>query len=340
MGIFRIKDRWYIDYYYHGRRIRKSVGNKRDARNVLSTIKADILREEYGFRNKPEIRFEKFAKEYVEYAKVNKKSWERDVITLSHLMPHLKGIMLSRITPKDIESYKLARLRQVKSSTVNRELTLIKFMFSLAVKWKYVNSNPVKEVRFLKEQEFIIRVLNNTEARNIIKFASPRLKPVIIIGLNTGMRKGEILNLRWNDIDFDKKFIFIKESKSGRTRIVPMSSLVIDTLRKIKKEQIHENEYVFYDPQTKDCKMKIRSPFKSARNKAGMKNLRFHDLRHSAATWMVEAGIDLVTVKEILGHSNIETTLRYAHPTPENKLKAIRVLEEVLGWSKYGQKLK
>jgi len=103
MGVFKIKRRWYVDYYYKGKRVRKTVGRKKDAMNALAAIKADILREEYRFTTKPKVRFEDFAGEYLDYAKANKKSWESDSFRLKHLIPHLKGMILSRIAVKDIE---------------------------------------------------------------------------------------------------------------------------------------------------------------------------------------------------------------------------------------------
>jgi len=124
MGIYKVKDSWYIDFYSDGRRIRKAVkgGSKKDAENALFAVKADILRGEYKFKQDHMTRFEDFAKEYLEYAKVNKRSWTRDETSLKWLISHLKDFRLSKITPKHIEDYKKARLEKVKPSTINREL--------------------------------------------------------------------------------------------------------------------------------------------------------------------------------------------------------------------------
>ncbi|MGB2763949.1 MAG: site-specific integrase, partial [Candidatus Aminicenantaceae bacterium] len=132
-------------------------------------------------------------------------------------------------------------------------------------------------------------------------------------------------SLRWNDVDFIDRYIYIKVTKSNVMRKIPMNSLVVATLKRIKRE----NDFVFPGPRTGEQYSDIFYPFKQACRKADIKDMRFHDLRHTAATLMIIGGIDLVTVKEILGHSSIEQTMRYAHPTPENKRKAVNVLASI-----------
>lgn len=331
MGIYKVKGKkgeiWYIDLYVDGRRIRKAVGSKKDAENALVATKADILRGEFKFKSKIRKKFEDFSKEYLEYAKVNKKSWTRDEIILEHLKGHFKGKILSKISAKDIEEYKQKRLEKVKPPTVNRELAILKNMFFLAMKWKYADENPVKQVKFFQERQLAIRTLKKDEAKRLIEAAGDHLKPIIKTALGTGMRRGELLKLKWNDIDFDNHFIYLKETKTGVIRKVPMSQMVERTLRDIKRKC----EFVFQSPRTKKRQKHIRTAWYNACERAGIQDLRFHDLRHTAATWMVAAGIDLVTVKDILGHANIKTTMRYAHPTPENKRKAVDALAAILG---------
>ena len=328
MGIYKIKEIYYIDFYHDGRRVRKAIGeNKKDAENALTATKADILRREFKFKREIRKGFEDFAKEYLEYAKVNKRSWTRDEIVLKHLESHLKGKTLSRIGVKDIDDYKQKRLKEVKPATINRELAILKHMFSLAIKWKYVDENPVKQVEFFQEPQLAIRTLNKDDAKKLIEAASDHLRPIIIVALNTGMRRGELLNLKWKDIDFDNHFIYIKKTKTGMIRKIPMSPMVEKTLEGIERRC----DYIFQSPRTKEGLKHIRTGWYNTCDRAGIKDFRFHDLRHTAATWMVAAGIDLVTVKEILGHVNIKTTMRYAHPTPENKRKAVNALAAILG---------
>ncbi len=327
MGVYKAKDTWYIDFYADGRRRRKVVGSRRDAENALAAIKADILREEYRFKKDRKIRFEDFAKEYLDYAKINKRSWLRDECSLKRLLPHLGDLLLSKIAPHHIEKYKKSRLDDgINPSTINRELACLKHMFTIAERLgKFEGKNPVKEVNFLQERKRVMKILDRDEIGRLVYAATAPIKPIIIMALNTGMRKGEILNLRWNDIDFIEHYIYLKKTKSNVMRKVPMNSVINDMLNKIERD----GDYVFANPETGLPYTDIFHQFKAACEDAKINDLRFHDLRHTAASLMVMGGVDLVTVKEILGHSTIEMTMRYAHPTPENKRKAVSVLASV-----------
>jgi len=293
MRVYKRGESWYLDVRHDSRRIRKKITGARtksEAVAALATIKADILRGEFNFKQEKKILFNDFAKEYLVYARINKGSWKRDQVSLKNLNAFFVRFLLLKINPKHIEDYKIQRIEKVKPATVNRELALLKFMFSLAIKWKYVKENPVKEVKQFQERKIEMKILDRDEIDRLIHNSCDHLKGIIILALNTGMRKGEILNLNWNDIDFNKLFIFI--------------------------------------PKTKEHIKDVKTAFKAACVRAKICNLRFHDLRHTAATYMVTGGIDLVTVSEILGHADIKMTMRYAHPTPENKRKAVNVLAD------------
>lgn len=210
---------------------------------------------------------------------------------------------------------------------MNRELSCLKTMFNQAINWKYVSENPVKGVKLFQERKLAMKILSKEEINGLIEESADHLKPILILALNTGMRRGEIFNLRWTDIDFNDCYIYIKDTKSNRSRNVPINDLVVDALMGIK----HESEYVFYNPETKDRIKDVKTAFKAACRRADITDLRFHDLRHTAATYMVMGGVDLVTVAEILGHSDLKMVMRYAHPTPENKRKAVETLANSYG---------
>lgn len=331
MGVYKRGESWNLDIYYEGRRIRKKIvgaRTKSDAHAALAATKTDILRGEFNFKGQKRILFEDFAKEYLEYVKVNKKSWVRNEASLKNFMPHFEGMSLSKITPKHIEAFKRKRLNEdkVQPNTINRDLGCLRHLFNIAIKFRnYDSGNPVKEVKFFQERQYEMKILNKEEYNELISVSNGYLKPIIILALNTGMRRGEIFNLRWNDVDFTKHYIFIKETKSGYSRKIPMNSLVTGTLKIIERE----SEFVFCNPKTKNHLKSVWRSFKTACKNASVPDLRFHDLRHTAATLMVTGGVDLVTVKEILGHSRIEMTMRYAHPTPENKINAVNVLASI-----------
>ena len=133
------------------------------------------------------------------------------------------------------------------------------------------------------------------------------------------------MGLRWRDVDFVKGFILIEDSKSGKARKIPMNGLILDLLRDMKGE----SDFVFPNAETKTHVLDVKTAFRGACRRAGITGLRFHDLRHTAASRMIEAGVDLVTVSRILGHASIQMTMRYAHPTPENMRLAVEKLSDI-----------
>lgn len=166
---------------------------------------------------------------------------------------------------------------------------------------------------------------------------SPYLYDIILLALNTGLRRGEIFGLKWNDIDLERRIIRITDTKNSEEKRVPIGDEAIRILGKIPRE---ESPYLF--PSKKGKKLdNIANAFGTARNKAGLKDFRFHDLRHTFASWLMMSGVDLFTVKELMGHKDIKMTQRYAHLAPEHKMAAVNKMSEIVKKavenSKYGQ---
>jgi integrase len=245
---------------------------------------------------------------------------------LNNLKAFFKGDMLRTIGAEKIERYKAKRKAEVSPASCNRELACLKTLFNKAVEWGRLEASPAVKVKKLKENNTRERILSSAEAGRLIECASPELRPVLIIALNTGMRKSEILGLRWQDVDFVRGFILIGDSKSGKSRKLPMNKTVFEALRGIQRR----SDYVFFNPETETHIKGVTRLFAAALKTAEIRGVRLHDLRHTAATKMVEAGVDLVTVSKILGHSSIQMTMRYAYPTPENMRMAVSRLGEML----------
>ena len=321
--------KWVIDFTCRGRRITRVIGpSKREAEAAAAAIKTDIVREKYDlFRKRQEVLFETHADEFLElYSKQNKRSWARDEVSIGHLKAFFRGKNLSEITPDAIEKYRLERrAAKVSDATINRELACLKTMFNKAIEWERVKTNQAAKIKKFREANIQERILAIDEMKRLLEAAATTLRPVLALALNTGMRRSEILGLRWRDVDFVKGFILIEDSKSGKARKVPMNGLIFDLLRNMKRE----GEFVFPNAATKTHVLDVKTAFKSACRRTGIKGLRFHDLRHTAASKMIEAGVDLVTVSRILGHASIQVTMRYAHPTPENMRLAVEKLGEI-----------
>lgn len=233
-------------------------------------------------------------------------------------------------------------IKERANSTVNRNIEILSKMFNLCIENKLINENPCRNMKRLREENFKIRFLTKEEESRLFNaieyhysakdangnlqeiYPYLYLKPIIICALQTGMRKSEILNLQWQQVDFQKGFIEILRTKSGKARKIPISSKFKITLKEIFKKA--NGIYVFVNPTTNKPYVDIKKAFKSLIERAEIADFRFHDLRHTVATRMVESGVDLLVVQEILGHANIQTTMRYAHPVPERKKNAIDML--------------
>jgi integrase len=345
--------KWYLDYTVKGKRVREFGGfTKEQARNALAKIRLERLDERLGFSKPKEldpVPFESFADEFLEiYSKQNKRSWKRDALLLKNLKRFFAGKTLQEIGPEQVERFKaqrktdfVTRFKATKKTpiapaTINRELACLKTLFSKAVEWGRIEKNTVRTVKKFKEDNVRERILTAEEAQRLIESASASIRPVLIIALNTGMRKNEILCLKWANVDYLRGYILIETSKSGKSRKIPMNGAVSSALMGLP----HVAEFVFYNPETKAPIKDIKTAFKAACRKAkanpkdekdpGIVGLRLHDLRHTAATWMIQAGVDIVTVSRILGHASIQMTMRYAHPTPENMRQAVDRLGERL----------
>jgi integrase len=326
-------EKWHISYYFEGKQIREAVSsNKRVAENAHQAVMGEIAQGKYSLRRDTKSpRFEDYAKVYLEHSKAFKRSYETDVTMFKSLGAFFKGYKLAKITPFLIERYRIERGKKVArmskkpiaKATINREMAVLKAMFNMAIRDRATDTNPVKAVKFFKEDNKKERILTSEEIQRLLVECNGHLRPIIILALNTGMRLREILYLKWSDVDFNRNIIVVTQTKSNKNRSIPMNGLVIETIKNIKRN----SEYLFCDTESGKPFDSIKTTFGKALIRAGLVDVRFHDLRHTAATMMVMGGVDLVTVKEILGHSSIEMTMRYAHPTTEGKMNAVRALE-------------
>jgi integrase len=325
---------WYMDYIDDEGIRHREVGGytKRDAQRALAKTKEDLRLGKYVKRHGQK-KFEELAKEYMDYSKANKRSWERDVYSLHHLVPFFKDKSLSEIKPHSIEKYKAERKKAVSESTINRELACLKHMFSMAMKWEWTADNPVKKVKLFKEHLLPMRILSFEEEKKLLSVCNGSLRPIIITAVETGMRKGEILNLKWSRVNLEERNIRVEDTKNGEFRIIPVSSVLLGVLEELERD----GDYVF----SKNGGAAIRSiktGFCAAIKRAGIQHIRFHDLRHTFASREVMSGVDLATVKELMGHKTITMTMRYSHPTPEHKRLAVEMLRSPLNGSEKGSK--
>jgi integrase len=327
MGIYKRGRVWWVDYFDQNReRMQESSRstNRRDAESLLNIRKSEILRG--VFRRPVKITFGEFGKRYMEHAKVNKRSWLRDEQMLGHLKKFVGSErQLSEITSADIEGYKMRRRASVSGATVNREMALLKRMFNLAIEWDlYLGLNPFRKVKFFREFNTGLRVLSLEEEEKLLCNAAPYLQDLIRFALNTGLRVGEIFSLCWSNVDLEKNILNVFAPKTQKIRGIPINA----EARKVLEYWVlgKRNEFVFYNPETGKPFVDLKNGFIRACRKAGITGVTWHTLRHTFASRLVDRGVDIVTVKELLGHSSITVTMRYTHTNLESKRAAVEKL--------------
>ena len=261
-------------------------------------------------------RFRELIPEFISHHDMYSDDRRTTASNLRILARHLGELRLKEIALPQIESFLAARVQEgVGRSTLNRQRATLSRFFSWAIaRGHHPGPNPVKAVQKFKEAPGRERFLTEVEAERLLLAAAGHIKPVIMAALHTGGRLGELLALRWADIRWDVPphglITFRKETtKSKRQRSVPISEDLAKCLRGLKRRQPDDRIFGFRGEGLRS----IRTAFESARERAGLGELRFHDLRHTFASWFVQNEGDVYRLQNYLGHSTIKMTQRYAH---------------------------
>lgn len=329
MGIYKRGKVYWIDFYdQNHQRMQESSQSSRkgDAEALLTLRRSEILR---GLYKRPvKISFAEFGERYMEHAKSNKRSWLRDHQMLENLKKFFGSErQLAELSAVDIEGYKLHRRGFVSGATINRELALLKRMFNLAIAWDlFLDLNPVRKVKFFREFNIGRRVLSPDEETGLLKCAAPYIQDIIRFGLGTGLRIGDIFSLRWSEVDFEANILNVFAAKPGKITEIPMNAevrKVLDSWRLGKK-----NDSVFYNPETGKPFVDLKAGLALACRKAGVSGVTWHTLRHTFASRLLDRGVNIVTVQQLLGHSTVTVTMRYTHTNLESKRAAVAKLED------------
>jgi len=367
MGLYKRKDSpfWWMSLRGDCRRIFESTNTekKKLAERIYAKRLLDI---QSGCLDTPRpegtMLFSELATRYVEWAQ-RQKGIRRKEGFVKALTAIFGDLPLKAFTTQLVESYQSKLLSAGrKPATPNRHVATLKHMFTKAVDWELVDESVRKRIRrakLLKEENMRLRYLSAVECRALIEASEPHLKPIVITALNTGMRKGEIFSLQWErHVDLKHGFILLDITKNGHRREIPINRTLRETLqglvRHIKSPYVFTNRWgkPFTDlkksfklackrAETERCLKCQYATHKVGEGETGkcpecgkklerrcITDFRFHDLRHTAASHMIMSGVDIVTVKEILGHKSLTMTLRYAHLAPSHRRKAVDALEK------------
>ncbi|MFT4247664.1 MAG: site-specific integrase [Pseudomonas sp.] len=300
---------------------------------------------------------------YAPWAKANQKAGQATIDAIEACFSELFDTPLNQLSAFDLERFKSKRLKAGrKPATVNRDLARIRGALSRAVDWGMLADHPMKTVKQAKgADDSRVRYLSTEEETALRKALVARerdrrasrerhnawhtargsdghpqwpddgftdhLLPIVLLALNTGMRRGELLGLDWKNVNLPGKLVTVTagNAKSRKARHLPLNAEALDVLTRWK-EQSPGAGLVFPSPKTGGRMDNINSSWEEACSTAHLADFHFHDLRHSFASKLVMAGVDLNTVRELLGHSDIRMTLRYAHLAPDKLAEAVAKL--------------
>ena len=353
-GIKQLPDgRWQYSWKFQGRYHRVIAPTRAIATASLAKVRAQIAEGRYLEKEVAHLtRFEDAVKRFLTWGETNVAPGthrrDREFAALWLAFPRFRGRTLAAITAADVEDYRTTRLATVGKRTINghtfekraagkatcdNDLSRLRRLFSLCIKWKLAKENPAKGVDFFRPESKHDRFLTHDEETAIVNACPPDVRPAVVFAVNTGIRQGELLSLTWGQVDLARKTITLTadKTKSKRTRRVPLNALALEALRSLPRG-IAPEAPVFPVMAGRDQRDLVRR-FKRAVKETGInenapasQRVTWHTLRHTFASRLVQSGVSLLTVKELLGHSTLVMVMRYAHLADENLKAAVDTL--------------
>jgi site-specific recombinase XerD len=343
-----------IRYWQNSKKCLQSIGNARsmpvdEARNLALIAMQEIRQKIVITKQSADHQGVKLAsfllEKYLPYIRSYKRSWKSDVSMINtHIAPKLGQLTMSKVTSFDITNFiETMKHKNLAPGTINRGLVLLRYAYKLAERWQEpgVNSSAWVSIKQLKVDNRIERYLTPEQSDCLLqavkKSLNPQLTFIVAFLIYTGARKREVLEIKWRDINLNQSSWKISKNKSNKVRHVPLSEGAIETLKAVREKwriqnngvEAEQDDFIFANPTTGKPFSSFFYSWNTARDKAGMPELRVHDLRHSFASFLVNAGRSIYEVKELLGHAEIKTTSRYAHLSQESLKAAVSVVPKL-----------
>ena len=326
MSIFKRGNVFWYEFVFRGRRIREStrLSNKHAAMRAEAIRKGDLAKGTSGIETVKCPPFGFFVKEeFLPWAKSTRKhnTFKRYNVSAKTLLKHF-NVHIDQLSPASVERFKVKRVGECSPAGVNRDLAALRFMMNFAIRQGYIRKNPVQDVGFLREGPGNMRIISHEEEERYLAAADPALRDVAILMLQTGMRPNEVFNIRSENVHLAARFIFIPHGKTSfARRTVPLTNEAMKVLQRRMKKG-----YLFPHRDDPNRTRTACRTHKTVVNKLKM-SFRLYDLRHTFGSRAAMAGVDLPTLKELMGHSVISMTMRYVHPTPAHKVEAMEKLQ-------------
>lgn len=322
MALYKRRNTWWIDIGHCGKRIQQSTGtsDKIAAQRLHDKLKSDLWNTTH-LDTKPEKRWIEAVLRWLTESQ-HKRSLNDDKVHLRWLDPHLKTLTLNEITRDVID--KLAVIKQqegCKPATVNRMLALVRAILRKAEReWEWIDKAPV--IRLFKEDNKRIRWITQEEAARLIKELPSHLADMATFSLVTGLRQSNVTGLQWSDVDLIKRHALIHADQAKGKKAIPVP-LNDDAIAVIRKQIGKHNQFVFTFNGSRIIQCNTKA-WRKALKRAGIQNFRWHDLRHSWASWHVQSGTSLQELQQLGGWSSFDMVLRYAHLSSDHLLKAAK----------------
>lgn len=352
MGLTKRVDSYYVEFHVidNGRTLgllsagqggklkRWKVGstNKTVARQQEALIKTDLMKGVIKSDKERMVTFEEWAETYLQLEEVQHLRSLKDRVNAIRfqLIPFFGKQHLTAITPEDVEAYRSQRRKSngqaASLQTINNDHIILKHCLNVAKRKRLLTTNPATLVPIPSANNERDRVLTAEEWQRLYEAAAPHLRPILLTAYQLGQRLGEILNLTWDRVDVHRGIITLRgvDTKTNRPRQVPMTSQVKTALVELSKVRdiAHKHVFVYQRSPVKD----VKTAFRTACRKAGIDNLRFHDLRHCAATNLRRAGVDTTTAMQIIGHKSPLMWKRYNSVAESDLLTAANRLNTYL----------
>jgi len=271
------------------------------------------------------------AKEYIK-EKAGKRSLGRDKTSFGNLTPVFGHKALHLIMRRDIEAYARIRAEKVKGATINRELALLRHLFNIAIEKGYTDHNPARGFKKFPEAPWRHKYFfSESEIEKLMGASAPHLRSILAVAFGTGLRKGDILNLKWRDVDLDRGIISVQMQKTGEPIEIPLIPMLRDLLEQMKL-RAGLSQFVFSLGSKGKGIGDIKTAFRAALRRSGLaeKGYRFHDIRRSFARMLYNQGVILTKIQRLLGHKSVLTTERYLGVKFEETREAILMLDRPL----------
>ncbi len=339
--IYQRGEVWWVKLKWQGQVIRKSTGetarSKADSfeRMLIKKLSIEGLRLERGMKEPEQaeessVLFKEAWERYMaEEAPLNAKTtYERAIQAAKKFLPVMGELALSEITPSVLSRYKVKRMADgVHLATVAKEFRFIQRVFSLCKgEWELINQSPFDRFKIPTGSKERVSYLQPGQLEKLLKASPEWLRPIILLAKNTGIRRGNLADLEWEQVDLEQKTVILYETKNGDPVTIPLGDAACNILEDLRRSK-NGGKYVFPHSTKQEMPKLITRAFTRARNKAGVKGFRFHDLRHDFATRLVKSGVDLYRVGKLLAHKSVTMTKRYAHLDVEDLRSAVGVLD-------------